>query len=676
MFFPILYWSLCVLIGINLGFWVWRKDKRLKQKAYWLPAVFRAFSGFLIAALLLAPLLSYVKNTTQKPLIVWLQDNSSSVKDGLGNDLKAFQERKKELQNELGDDFELVELQFGEDVKKSDNNDFTASITNIEKALTHAFQRYKGGNLSAVILPSDGIFNEGADPMFTTQFLNVPIYAIALGDSTSPKDISVLRIFSNKVVMTGNSFEIATDVRFSKLAGTQHSIQLYQNGSLLQSKSVNIDEDEQVVSTSFEVKAGSPGMIHYAIIVPAIEGEKSNLNNKIDFYVQVISNEMRVLILNNGSHPDIGFIQQALKTTAGYKIDIASPNQLPENFTEYQAIIAFQPEFNQQQWDKIKAQKTPVWHILGNQTNRFQIDIIKDWVKVSGAQPASFQTPVLRAQFTAFLLPSSTAAVLAQLPPLESNVQVAKALQPNEVVLKSKENSNDIWFVHAGVQPAAMTIGEGLWRWGIFEYKSNKNKLVTQELIRQTVRTLNVPKQDKPFQVFLSKRLLTDNEDVAFTAELRNKTGQLVNSEPVKLLVTDSAGKTTEFEMEKFGNQYQKVLPKMGAGKYEYKGIVNYEGKSFADEGSFAVENIPLEQIDTRAKYEMMYQLAQQSNGKFYTLENMNGIFKDIKSNANIKSKIISEEIKEPLIHYKWLFALLLLFLTIEWLWRKYYNMQ
>lgn len=676
MFFSILFWALCVLIGLNLGFWVWRKDKRIKQYGNWVPAVLRSIAGTLIAALLFAPLLSYITNTTQKPLIVWLQDNSSSMEYGLGPAINTFKEKKQKIIKELNKDYELVELQFGSDVKKEGDTDFSEEITNIDKALTHTFQRYKGSNLSAIILPSDGIYNEGPDPSFSLGQWDVPIYSIALGDSTRPKDISVLRIFSNKVVLTGNTFEIATDVRFSKLSGTQHSIQLFQNGSLLNSKSVHIQEDEQTVSTSFEIKAGAPGMVHFTVAVPVAEGEKTELNNKIDFYVQVISNETKVLVLNGGAHPDIGFIKKSLKSTSGYQIDIAEPNTLPENFAQYHALIAHQPEFNQQQWTKIKDLKLPVWHILGNSSNRFQLDIVKEWIKPVPGRPFSFQTPVYQNRFASFLLPVSTATVLAQLPPLETSVASAKSLHPNEVVLKSKETGADIWMVHSGTQPVAVTLGEGLWRWGVYEYKSNNNQYVTQELIRQTLRTLNIPKQDRPFQVYLSKRLLTDNDDISFSAELRNKTGQLVNSPEVKLIVSDSSGKGTEFIMEKFGNQYQIILPKMGAGRYEYKGIVSFEGNNYTDVGNFAVENIPLEQIDTRAKYEVMYQLAAQSQGQFYTIDDMNKILEDIQNNETIKPKIISEQIKQPLIHYKWLFLLILMFLTIEWLWRKFYSMQ
>lgn len=234
-----------------------------------------------------------------------------------------------------------------------------------------------------------------------------------------------------------------------------------------------------------------------------------------------------------------------------------------------------------------------------------------------------------------------------------------------------------MWLVHAGAKaPIAVTAGEGLWRWGIFEYRDYKSQLVTQELIRQTMRSLNVPRQDKPFQVFLSKRMITNQENISFTAELRNKTGELVNDPTVKLVIQDSAGINKEFEMEPFGSSYQLILPAMGEGLYEYVGTVAYEGNTYSDQGTFAVENIPLEQLNTRADFGLLYQLAAQSGGQFFSLEDMEEIPASLQANEAINTRIVSEQKKEPLIDFRWLFGLILLLLSGEWFFRKYNGMM
>ena len=46
------------------------------------------------------------------------------------------------------------------------------------------------------------------------------------------------------------------------------------------------------------------------------------------------------------------------------------------------------------------------------------------------------------------------------------------------------------------------------------------------------------------------------------------------------------------------------------------------EGKTYTKKGSFLVEDIQLEKIESNANQGVMKQLAEQSNGGFYLLKN------------------------------------------------------
>lgn len=671
------YWLICAVIGIGLGYWVWRKDRKSSHRLKWLPSLLRGLSGFIISALLLAPILNFETNTHHKPIIVWLQDNSQSVALGLKGDTTTFREKKKQLSQKIDDKYELVGWQFGKEVEQNDATDFSQAATNIQQALLHIHQRYKGSNLGAIILPSDGIYNTGQDPVYAMPNLEVPLYTIGLGDTQQQKDISVLRIFANKVVMSGNSFEVAADVHFASYEGSSHQVILKQNGTNIKQQTISVTEADETAAVSFEVQAGAPGLIHFAIEVPVADGERTDLNNVLDFYVQVVNNEVKILVLNAGVHPDLGLIRNALRTTAGYEITLAAPNTLPEDWKDYHSIIAFQPALSAAHWNQIIQSEKPVWHILGNLTKKEQIDALKTSGTAERRREGIFHSPRYENAFSTFILPLQAQQVLSALPPLESSIQNFKPTAGAAILMYSKEHQSPTWIVHAGAKaPQAVTIGEGLWRWAIFEYRDHKSQLVTQDLVRQTMRSLNVPRQDKPFQIFLSKRMITNQENISFTAELRNKTGELINQPPVKLMIQDSSGINKEFEMEPFGSAYQLILPAMGEGLYQYEGTVNYEGNSYRDQGTFAVENIPLEQLNTQADFAMMYQLASQSDGRFFTLENMDQLSDSLLANPNITETIVSEQKKEPLIDFRWLFAILLLLLSAEWYYRKFHGMM
>ena len=51
---------------------------------------------------------------------------------------------------------------------------------------------YGNQNLGAVVLATDGIYNEGSNPLSTGTKMNAPRYTIGLGDTLQKKDLPVL----------------------------------------------------------------------------------------------------------------------------------------------------------------------------------------------------------------------------------------------------------------------------------------------------------------------------------------------------------------------------------------------------------------------------------------------------------------------------------------------------
>ena len=90
--------------------------------------------------------------------------------------------------------------------------------------------------------------------------------------------------------------------------------------------------------------------------------------------------------------------------------------------------------------------------------------------------------------------------------------------------------------------------------------------------------------------------------------------------------------------------------------------------------GAFFVESQSLEQMNTRANYQLLTQLAGASGGAFYTASNLNALHVDINNNPTIKpiEKIKTESI--ALVDLKWMFYLTLVFFAAEWALRRYFG--
>ncbi|RYZ25126.1 MAG: VWA domain-containing protein, partial [Sphingobacteriales bacterium] len=338
----VIYWLLCVLIGLTPAVLVYRSDRKKNIPVKWLPAILRFVTCFLTAALLLAPAFPSTKTEEEKPVLLWLQDNSSSMNKALGKDSAAYRAKVKALWDQWKDDYTLVPLAFGGDLNKDSLFRYGQKSTNIAAALQSATEQYQDRNIGAVILPTDGIFNEGLDPLYAPLGNAVPVFTIGLGDSTQPKDVSVTRVYANKLVALNSNFEIIADIRADKLNGTATEVSVLHNGQAIGRSPIRVDKDRYSTSVRFETKADQKGFQKYSILVPPADGEQNTANNRLDFFVEVIDEETKVLILAAAPHPDIAAIREALESVPQYKVTVTTDGSIPGGLAAYSLVIAHQ----------------------------------------------------------------------------------------------------------------------------------------------------------------------------------------------------------------------------------------------------------------------------------------------------------------------------------------------
>jgi len=671
----LIYWLLCLLIGLIPAVLLYRSDRRKNIPVKWLPALLRFFTCFFTAALLLAPAFPTTHMEEEKPLLLWLQDNSTSMREALGKDSAAYRDKVQKLEAGWQKDYTVVPMTFGADLSRDSQLRYDQRSTNIARALQAATEQYQDQNIGAIILSTDGIYNEGLDPLYAPLGSPVPVYTLGLGDSTLPRDISIGRVYANKTVALNSKFEIMIDLRADKLNGSNTTVNLLHDGSAIGQQPVKIDRDRFTASFRFETAAKQKGFQRYSVSVPAQDGEQNTLNNRMDFFVEVIDDETKVLLLAAAPHPDIAAIREALESVPQYKVDVRFGSDVPQ-VTPYHLIIAHQlPAVS---GATLQAAGKPVWYILGRQSNLNTLSQQQDLVKIAGGGNPNDALPNLNTAFSFFNLPPGTREVMAGMPPLQApygNYTVA----PDAQVLLRQQIGNvatnyPLWVFRNNGTPQAMLCGEGLWRWRLYEYKNSGKHEVVDELIRQTASLLSIKKDNRPFRIFMDKYVLSDNEPVNLYAELRNDNGELINGPAVRLSLTDSTGKALAYEMEKNANSYRLNVGLLAPGAYHYKGTVSYNGKNAVSEGNFLVESVPLERLRSHADFDLLARLAAQTGGRFFTYRNMEALTDSLKSNSLVKPLIHTDKAYTALIDLRWFFAIILLTAAGEWLLRKYWN--
>ncbi len=673
------FWILAILISLAIGYWVYRADVKRAVPYPWLTALLRTTVVFLTCLLLLMPSITINKNETRKPVIVFLQDNSQSIPVALKGDTTTYRKNAQELLHKLADDYTIVQWGFGGNITPDTLFQYNQQTTDVAAALSQAIEFYGHQNLGAVILASDGRYNQGGNPRFLDLPVQGSLYTVALGDSIAQKDLRIANVFANKTVTLNSRFEIRTDIVAQQCSGYADNIRLMKpDGTPLDNIPLQISTDRYDRSVSFTVQADREGLHHYIITVPAADGEQNIINNRRDIFVEVVSERKDILIAAQAPHPDVNAIREALKGQENYNITVRTGDQLPSGFSDYEVIILHSLPSQQNLIHQLSNASKPVWFIMGGGSNTAAFNSLQTLATLN-VNPFNLQSQLAayNPSFTAFNMPPNIHAVTDKMPPLAVPAGVIQPGPNTQVLFSSRgNNGSPLWMLQQGNTPAALLAGEGIWRWRLFEYRHFNTHEVVDEAIRQTVSFLASNANDQPFKVELPKYVWSDQEAIYFNAYLLNANNEQVNTPDVRLTLTDSAGNKQQYSMERAGNMYKLNIGLRPEGSYSYLAAAAHNGKNHTAQGSFAVQRMPLEMMQTGADYPLLYGLAQKNNGSLIHSSQIGSLYDSIKKNMQIRPVLQSVSDNIPLVDWKWYFFLILLVATAEWLLRKYWLAQ
>ena len=116
--------------------------------------------------------------------------------------------------------YEVQTYTFGDKITHGSDATFTEKQTNMEDLFKEIRDRYSNRNLGALILASDGIYNQGTDPLYVSDNAPYSIYTIAMGDTLQQKDIKISRVNYNRIAFLGNDLPVEITVTAFKCVGS------------------------------------------------------------------------------------------------------------------------------------------------------------------------------------------------------------------------------------------------------------------------------------------------------------------------------------------------------------------------------------------------------------------------------------------------------------------------
>ncbi len=512
--------------------------------------------------------------------------------------------------------------------------------------------------------------------------LKFPVYSIGVGDTMRKTDAIIRNVKTNKVAFLKNKFPVEIELKFSKLKNKIAYIDIENNSKTVYSTTVSITSDDDFKLEFANLEASEVGMQHYKIKIRQFDGEANLKNNEYEFVIQILENKQKILMLSDSPHPDLGAIRTSLVSLQNYEVKMFTGNVVPDSLSSYSLIILNQlPSLKNAAstlLSQIKASRIPVLFLIGPNSMLDQLNSLDMGLKIMSGKNTEEVQPAFDNNFSLFVLADETKEMLKTTPPLLApfgNTQLAPVIQnlAFQNIRNIQTNKTLMAFGADKGRKIGFIVGEGLWRWRLYDFQVNGNHEAFDEFIQKTIQYLALKENEDNFNVY-HPALFQETDNIVLSAELYNDSYQLVNTPDVSIRIKNDSLKEFSYLFDRKDDYYSLNAGNLEPGDYTFEAETQLGNQHFTEKGNFSIVKNEIEIQNSQADFGVLYQLSQQTGGQFYPFENYGTLLDSIISNKQITIQEHKQTSQTEWINLKLLFFLLILLLTTEWFCRKYWG--
>lgn len=682
------WWLLpAALLSVALAYLLYyRKSAQTELPPRWKAALFclRSLWLFFVCVLLASPLLKLSHREVQKPLLVVLNDMSESIniiknkfpkKVASADDVSA-------LFNDLRQKFDVKEFNFADAVVAADDTTLSAKATNLSDALRFVKDNFSNNNVGGIVLLSDGIYNQGGNPLIDAERMGYKVHTVRQGDTTRRKDARIVTININKYAFFGNNFpvEVLVDAKLCNNENTELSIS-DENGQVVATQSIHIPTQSFQKNVNFMLKADKTGSRHYQVQLKGIKDELTLVNNLADAYIEVLDGRQKVALLYAVPHPDVAAINSIISSNENYDVEVAEVSTFSKRLDAYNIVILHGLPANIANAkevcnEAIKSEASLIW-MMSSTTDIPAFNALESGLKIQARSQAKNESqPIINRTFSLFSLSAENKEAFERLPPLITPF-AEYALSPTlQTVLFQKIGSvaTQQPLVLAGMKDNKRIViftGENCWRWRLTDYLQNGSHEVSNDFFNRLFQYASV-KQDKSQFRLLAKKSFFENEPVTIEAELYDDNFQLSTLANVSLVISSKTMKPFKFDMPAIGTSYRLEVGMLPPGDYSVNATATLPGKTLTAASAFSVLPLRAEYADISANHSLLSSISIATGGISVLPENINQLTDSLKLSTTAKPIIYNYDTFDDAIHLKWIFFLILLLASLEWFARKW----
>lgn len=676
---------LCIAAGIGYAWLLYTTRHPWTKALNRLLFGIRALLVFLVAFLLLGPIVRQVINHYEKPVFAIVFDNSGSVKEsldsltlqGLWNNLAATQEQLRDK----GFETTIVDL----DGNALESVQMHAHQSDLNSALRKVAARYEGRSLAGALLVSDGIYNQGLSPLYSHYAF--PVYTLGMGDTTQRADVAIKNLAYNKIAYQGNRFPVRAEVLVKGFAGQSLTISLKQKGRVVEKQTLPIAGDQLLIA-DFLPSADEQGIQRYEVEAEIKTGERNVRNNRATAFVEVVAGKKKILMVAAAPHPDIKALRSVIEKNSNYEFMLHIPGVEETSAANLQpancdlVIFHQSPDLRgrtRELFTRFSASPISRLIVVGQQTDMTLL--MRETLPTRFEQlPRQYDevTPLINPTFSPFRVSPEAITLFATFPPVSVHFGKMQTAPGAQVLLYQRVGSltTDKPLLAALEQDgkkSALLLGEGWWRWRLQEYSKSENTNSFDEVIGKLIQYLGTTEDKNRFKSYPVKQEFSDSEPVVFESQVYNDIYEPVYGNTIDIEITSDVGTRTVYQYVTSPGSTRYQMGGLQEGVYRYRASTSINGTRADVRGQFLVSAQQAELQNLTADYSLLRKLAATTGGTFASIGNQQALDKKLLEHTAVQV-IQSDETYDSVINLPWVFVMLLLLATGEWFLRKFYG--
>ncbi len=668
----LIYIILAGIIALGLALFQYFTKNKSMSKLNMLFSFLRFLSVFAVLLLIINPSFDQIKIVIEKPNLIVAIDNSSSVSH-LKQDRSVleFVENIKN-NNDLKNKFNINYYTFGESLNASDSITFSDKQTNISKAFTQLNQVYKQ-TTSPTLLVTDGNQTYGNDYQFSSNSYKQPVYSIILGDTITYTDLKIQQLNINKYAYLKNKFPIEAILVYNGNSTISSKFIVKNGNATVYSKALTFSKNNNSKVINFTLPANRVGVNNYKAILVPLESEKNTINNTKNFAVEVINQKTKIAIVSDFSHPDLGVLKKSIESNEQRSVFILNSKNIINQINDFQLVILYQPnsKFNTV-FSQLELQNKNKFIIVGTKTSLSFLNKVSENYSHAITNQTENYLAELNSNYSPFVIDDLN---FESFPPLLSNYGEVKFNIPfqsilNKTVSGVSTNQTLLATFETNGRREAVLFGENLWQWRAQSYLNEKSFNAFDDFIGKLIQYLASKKQKSRLNLDYES-FYNGSGNIILKAEFFDKNYVFDTRETLNVTVTNKASKERKtFPLILKNNNYQVDLNSLPPSEYSF--TVRTSKENISKSGSFQILEYNVEQQFLNANVTKLQQLATNSLGSSYFIDNTRGLVNELlNDNRYVPIQKSSKNII-PLIDWKYLLAIIVLSLSLEWFLRKY----